>query len=60
MPIKYVFWLLMILWFLFGFWVDSVPAPNRGPFHNWGGNLLLFALIAILGYVVFSGGPITR
>lgn len=53
MPISFVFWLLMLLWLLFGVW-----RGYTGP--GWpvmAGDLLLFVVIALLGWQVF-GNPI--
>ncbi len=53
MPVPHIFWMLMILWAIFGvgypYWVTT---PN--PRIVSGGNLLLFILIALLGYQVFG------
>ena len=53
MPMGILFWVLMILWLLFGFWWNG---------ENWRGfaanNALLFIVIALLGWVVF--GPALR
>lgn len=51
-----LFWILMILWLVFGFYVNwgGVQAGSYG----WAGNhLLLFVLFALLGWKVF-GPPI--
>ena len=51
MSMGLVFWILMLIWLVFGLW------------HNWpnyplvGGNLLLFILIGLLGWKIF-GAPI--
>ena len=53
MPLAYIFWMLMILWLIFGVgypWV--APAPN--PYVVRGGSLLLFVLIGLLGLQVFG------
>lgn len=53
MPLAYIFWMLMILWLIFGVgypWM--VAAPN--PYVARGGNLLLFVLLALLGVQVFG------
>ncbi len=52
MSLGLFFWICMLIWIIAGF----VPAPNR----TWpiiGSNLLLFAVIAALGWKVF-GPPI--
>jgi len=55
MKIGFVFWLLMLLWLVFGlylFW------PQGGAtFVPLGGNLLLFVLLFLLGWKSF-GMPI--
>ncbi len=52
MSIGLVFWVLMLIWLVFGAW-SSWPG---GP-HIWGPNLLLFALLLLLGWHSF-GAPI--
>jgi hypothetical protein len=53
MPISFLFWLLMILWLIFGLggvWYD-------GPYRRHmlaGGNLLIFILLFLLGWSVFG------
>ncbi len=51
MTIGFVFWLIMLLWLLFGFYRDW---PNH---QIVGGNLLLFILLFLLGWRLF-GFPI--
>ena len=48
-----VFWILMLLWLVFGFWA-SWPTPTL---KGSGPNLLLFVLLVLLGWHVF-GAPI--
>ena len=57
MPIGILFWVLMILWLLFGLWWngDQFKTGNYGLF---GGNLLLFILLGLLGWRVF--GPVLQ
>jgi hypothetical protein len=57
MPIGILFWVLMILWFLFGcYWnADEFKAGKYGLF---GGNLLLFVLLGLLGWRTF--GPVLQ
>lgn len=53
MPLAYIFWMLMILWAIFGVgypWVVATPNPHIAR----GGNLLLFVLLALLGVQVFG------
>lgn len=53
MPIDYIFWMLMILWLIFGLgYPFFVEAPNRRILV--GGNVLLFILLALLGLKVFG------
>lgn len=53
MPLSYIFWMLMILWLVFGVGYPwFTPAPNQYVIR--GGNLLLFILIALLGVQVFG------
>jgi hypothetical protein len=56
MTIGFIFWLLMILWILFGFYVNWPDGgvwtrQHAGPI---GGNLLLFVLLFLLGWAVFG------
>lgn len=56
MSIGFVFWLLMILWVLFGLywnWPDNAGAGPRA-FGPLGGNLLLFILLFLLGWKAFG------
>jgi hypothetical protein len=51
-PIGILFWVLMVLWFLFGMYWNGVPSQaNAG---IWGGNLLLFILLFLLGWKAFG------
>jgi hypothetical protein len=50
MPIAIAFWVLMLLWLIFGVVVGPTPFSWRGS----AGNLLLFVLIALLGWHVFG------
>lgn len=56
MTIGFLFWLLMILWLLFGLYWDSGDL-RAGNFGRVGGNLLLWILLFLLGWKVF-GFPI--
>lgn len=55
MPASMIFWMLMILWLVFGllgpFWY---PAGTNGVYLRFGGELLLFIVIALLGWKVFG------
>jgi len=54
MTIGLLFWLLMILWLVFGFWV-YYPAPDK---RTFGGHFLLWFLLFLLGWAQF-GFPIS-
>lgn len=58
MSFALLFWILMLLWAVFGVF-PTWPAsgtPNTG-YLSFGGSLLLFILIALLGWHAF-GSPI--
>lgn len=56
MPIGMLFWVLMILWFLFGLWYNSMGTTFA---YGWAGNmLLLFILFGLLGWHDF--GPVLQ
>lgn len=56
MSIGFLFWLLMILWLIFGlYWNRSTI--QGGDYGILGGNLLLFILLFLLGWKAF-GFPI--
>jgi len=51
MNIGLAFWILMLLWLVFGFaWHSGV----LGVYGPWGGTLLLFILLLLLGWKVFG------
>jgi len=54
--IGFIFWLLMILWLIFGLYWNWPQGGVNGPraFGPLGGNLLLFVLLFILGWAVFG------
>jgi len=52
MPIAYIFWMLMILWAIFGIYPFVVTTPNQRIIS--GGNILLFVLLLLLGMQVFG------
>lgn len=58
-PIGLLYWLLMILWLVFGFWTYWPVAGTPTGWKPIGGNLLLWVLLALLGLQVF-GFPIGR
>lgn len=51
-----LFWVLMLLWLVFGLWSDYVPGQPY-PVRNGIGTVLLFVLFAVLGWQVF-GAPV--
>lgn len=53
MTIGFLFWLLMILWLVFGFYVNRADFQG-GKYGVLGGNLLLFVLLFLLGWRVFG------
>jgi hypothetical protein len=55
MSLQLIFWILMLIWLIFGFaWHGGYLA---GPYGAWGSTLLLFVLFLILGWKVF-GSPV--
>jgi hypothetical protein len=52
MSFSIVFWVLMLIWLVFGFAWNSNPGAF-GPSGIWGNLLLLFVLFALLGWHVF-------
>jgi hypothetical protein len=56
MTLAVLFWVLMIIWLVFGFWSRYVPGQPY-TVKEWGGNILGFILFVILGWAVF-GGPV--
>jgi hypothetical protein len=55
MTIGFLFWLIMVLWFLFGIYRNVAPTPPAWPL--FGDVLILFILFLLLGIQVF-GWPI--
>lgn len=51
MPLSMLFWLLFIIWVLFGGWAYWPLSANPRPF---GGHILLGILIFLLGWSVFG------
>ena len=55
--IGFLYWLILILWFLFGAWSFRVPEGR----YNWvgfGGSFILILLLALIGWKLF-GKPIS-
>ena len=57
MTLAILFWLLMILWLLFGWQALPPASPDRPAYWRFGGFGLLWVLLALLGYSTF-GSPI--
>lgn len=53
MPIGVLFWVLMVIWFIFGLWIDYVPGQPY-PLRKIGSNILLFILFFLIGWKVFG------
>lgn len=56
MSMGLIFWILMLLWLVFGLYSNRAVLSS-GDFMPVGGNLLLFILLLLLGWHVF-GAPI--
>lgn len=54
MTIGFIFWLLMLLWLLFGMYWNWPKEQTPAGFGTLGGNLLLFVLLFLLGWKVFG------
>ncbi len=54
MTLAILFWILMIIWAVFGFWGENAP---DNVFARRGRSVLIFVLFAILGWAQF-GGPV--
>lgn len=57
MTIGLLFWILMVLWAVFGVYRGYTTSPPAPPWFGLGGDLLLFVLLLLLGVGVF-GWPI--
>lgn len=57
MPLAVLFWVLMVISLIFGWWVEYVPGQPF-PVRRVGYSFLYFVLLAILGWQVF--GPAVR
>lgn len=54
MSLGLAFWVIMLIWLVFGIIVHVYPG---GVYGVWGGTLLLFVLLLLLGWKVF-GAPL--
>lgn len=53
LKVGFVFWFLMLFWFILGLiWGRSFVGPDRPYFY--GGGILLFTLLCLLGYGIFG------
>jgi hypothetical protein len=57
MRIGVLFWILMVVWLLFGLWWQWPSGTGAAAFGPVGGSVLLFLVIGILGWKVF-GAPL--
>ena len=55
MTLGLIFWVLMLLWLVFGLAVHS--GRLTGVYVDWGNTILLFILFLLLGWKVF-GAPV--
>lgn len=53
MSLSLAYWILMLLWFVFGLWINA-PAAGTPWYRPIGGTLLLFILLTLLGWKVFG------
>jgi len=51
-----VYWILMLLWLVFGLWSNRAAFAS-GQYMPLGGDLMLFVLLLLLGWRVF-GAPV--
>lgn len=58
-PIGLLYWLLVILWLIFGLWSGWPVAPAGSNWRPLGGSLLIFVLFVLIGLQLF-GFPIGR
>lgn len=54
MSIGFLFWLLMVLWLVFGMYWNWPSERTPAGFGVLGGNLLLFILLFLLGWAQFG------
>jgi len=56
MPLPILFWVIMIVWLVFGLWSSYTPGQPY-PFRAGAHSFLLFILFSILGWAQF-GAPV--
>jgi hypothetical protein len=49
MPLGILFWVLMLIWLIFGIWTQRTNIQAGTNWGVWGGNLLIFILLFVLG-----------
>jgi hypothetical protein len=54
MTIGLLFWVIMIIWLLFGLWSNWPSTPGAAGFRGIGGTLIEWILLALLGWKVFG------
>lgn len=54
MSFALLFWVLMLLWLVFGIWAAQPPPNTPFNFRPFGSTLLLFILLLLLGWKVFQ------
>lgn len=54
MTLQLLYWILLLLWLVFGLWSNP---PSAGNWRPAGGSVLLFLLFLIIGWAVF-GAPV--
>jgi hypothetical protein len=57
MTIGFIFWLLMLIWLIFGFFLGQPVSIGNTTVPPWGGHLFQWVLLALLGWGTF-GFPI--
>lgn len=57
MTIGVLFWILMLLWLLFGLYTSWSASPGRPGYVLIGGHLLTFILFFLIGWRIF-GPPV--
>jgi hypothetical protein len=56
MPLSILYWILMLLWLVFGLWSGYIPGQAYS-YRVLGGSILQFILFAVIGWKLF-GPPI--
>lgn len=54
MSIGLLFWVIMFVWLLFGLWSNWPAAGAPNGFRGVGGTVILWVLLALLGWKVFG------